>query len=441
MTRDMTTGRPSRLILSFFFPVLLGELLQQVYVLTDTAIVGRFVGVRAFAAISSTGALSSLVVGFVIGLCYGLAVPIAQAFGAGDLPGMRRYFSGAVLLCAAITGLLTLLTVPLTPAILRLLGTPPELTADARIYIRILFGGMGATALYNLASSALRAVGNTRAPLFFLVLSCVGNVLLDLLFVPVLQLGAAGAALATVCAQLIAGLLCAGVIVHRYDALRIHRGEWRPQKARIRYLLAVALPMGLESSLTAIGSVILQRAVNALGTVAVAAVAAGDRVMFALSAPFGAIGATLATYCGQNFGAGRMDRLRRGVRLSLAALLVYCVAAFLMQRACGTALMRLFIDPGEGEILSLAARYLHFACLFFPGFLCIMALRNALLAMGRSRTAMLAGAFETAARLIVALLLIPAFGFAGACAGHPLAWVLGSAFLIPAYLHAVRDLA
>lgn len=438
MVHDMTVGRPLRQIGAFFFPVLVGELLQQVYIMVDTAIVGRFAGVQAFAGIVATGALNSLILGFLLGLCHGFAIPVAQAFGANDPGGMRRYFANAICLSALISVLFAAATVLLTRDILRAIGTPADILDVSAAYIGVIFGGIPFAVLYNLSGSVLRAVGDTRSPLLFLLVSCAVNLALDLLFVAVWKLGATGAALATVIAQMLSGVLCMARIFRKYDMLRIRADEWRPSAACIRRLLGISLPMGSESSLTAVGSIIAQRAVNGMGTMAVAAVGAGDKLMFVLAAPFGAIGATLATYCGQNFGAKRIDRIREGVRESLLALLVYCAAVYALQRAAGTRIAAFLIGPGETEILNAATRYLDIACMFFPGFLCIMVFRNALQGAGYSRVAMLAGAFETTARVVTALWLIPAFGFAGACAAHPLAWGMAVAFLIPAYLVIFR---
>lgn len=438
MIRDMTVGKPIKLIFSFFFPVLVGELLQQVYIMVDMAIVGRFVGVQAFAGIVATGALNSLIIGFLLGLCHGFAIPVAQSFGANNLSGMREYFANAIYLSALISISMAFVTVALTRNILCMINIPNDIFEPSVAYITIIFGGMPFAMLYNLASSVLRSVGDTRSPLFFLVISSVANLLFDLLFVVVWQLGAAGAALATVIAQLLSGVMCLLWIFRKYKILRIHVHEWQLNSTYVRRLLAMGLPMGLESSLTAVGSIIIQRAVNGLGMTAVAAIGASDKVMFVFSAPFGAIGATLATYSGQNFGAKRIDRIRKGVRVSLIVMLAYCAAVYGLQRLAGIWMVALLIDPSEVDILSAAVKYLDIACLFFPGFLCIMIFRNALQGVGYSRVAMLSGVFETATRLLVALLLIPSFGFAGAYTTHPMAWVLATAFLIPAYLLIIR---
>lgn len=438
MVRDMTVGKPIKQIFSFFFPVLLGELLQQVYIMVDTVIVGRFVGVQAFAGIVATGALNSLIIGFLLGLCHGFAIPIAQTFGANDQRGMRKYFANAIYLSALISVGFAFMTVMLVRDILQALGTPGVILDSSVAYITIIFGGMPFAMMYNLSSSVLRSVGDTRSPLIFLVVSCIVNLLFDLLFVVVWKLGASGAALATVIAQMLSGIMCIVRIFMKYKILRIHADEWLPAAACLRRLLSIGLPMGLESSLTAVGSMIMQRAVNGMGMMAVAAIGASDKVMFVLAAPFGAIGATLATYCGQNFGAKRIDRIREGVRVSLIVMLIYCVAVYVVQRSAGMQIVALLVGPGEADVVSAAARYLDIACLFFPGFLCIMVFRNALQGGGYSRVAMLAGVFEAAARVFVALWLIPAFGFAGACASHPMAWGLAVAFLIPAYLVILR---
>ena len=440
MTLDMTAGRPLKLIFRFFFPVLLGELFQQAYNMADTAIVGRFVGVQAFAGVVATGALFALVIGFLLGICYGFAIPVAQCFGANDMRQMRKFFANAIYLAALISAVMTLLTVIYTRDILRLVGTPAEIFEEAAAYISVIFGGMSATMLYNLSSSVLRSVGDTRTPLFLLVLSSFLNIALDLLFILVFKLGVTGAALATILAQLLSGVLCMALIFRKYRILRIHGDEWRPDAACLKRLMNIGLPMALQISFTAVGSIIIQRAVNSMGLTAVAAVGAAEKVMFLFSCPFGPIGATLATYCGQNFGAKRIDRIREGVRASLIVMLVYCAAAYAAQRVFGSRVALLFIDSGEAEILSLLTHYLNISCLFFPGFLCILIYRNSLQGLGYSRVAMLAGIVETAARIFVSFVIVPIRGFSGACATNPAAWCLGAAFLILAYLHTLRKL-
>lgn len=440
MVRDMTRGSPLKLIFGFFFPLLLGNLFQQVYSMADSVIVGRFVGVNAFAGVSATGSLNFFIIGFLLGMCSGCAIPVAQAFGGGDVRSMRRYFANAIYLCGGLAVLMSLVTALAARRILRWIGTPEDILDGAYHYIVIIFAGMTATMLYNMGSGMLRAVGNTRTPLYFLVLSCGVNVALDLLFVVTFRMGVAGAAIATIAAQLLSGVLCMVLIFRRYDVLRIRGDEWRPDPACLRRLCGMGLPMGLQFSITAIGSLILQMAVNSLGSQAVAAIGAGAKIQFIFACPFDAIGATTATWCGQNLGARRIDRVRQGIRLSLAVMCAYSVVACFAARLFGEPLVRLFITASETEIIAATQQYLHTITLFFIPLVFIFVFRNALQGLGYSRLAMFAGLFELAGRSLVAFLLVKPYGFNGAILANPAAWIMANLLLIPAYLTVMRRL-
>ena len=440
MVRDMTEGSPLKLILGFFFPMLLGNLFQQVYSMADSIIVGRFVGVNAFAGISATGSLNFLIIGLLLGMCSGCAIPVAHAFGEGNPEKTRRCFANAIYLCGGLALILSVGTVLFAPQILRLINTPADIMTEAYNYIVIIFAGMMATMLYNLASGMLRAVGNTRTPLYFLVLSCGVNIALDLLFVVTFGMGVRGAAVATILAQLLSGILCMAVIFRRYDVLRICGDEWRPDPATLRELCGMGLPMGLQFSITAIGSMIIQTAVNGLGSVAVAAIGAGAKIQFIFCCPFDAIGATIATWCGQNIGARRLDRAREGVRLSMIIMLLYSMLALFAVRVAGEPLAKLFISGGETKIIASALQYLRMITWFFPALLGVYVFRNALQGMGRSRVAMFAGLFELIGRALVASLLVGPYGFSGVILANPSAWILANLLLIPAYIRATHQL-
>lgn len=440
MVRDMTHGSPLKLIFGFWFPVLLGNLFQQIYNLVDSIIVGRFVGVEAFAGVSATGSLNFLIIGFLLGMCSGCAIPVAQAFGENNPVKMRKYFANAIYLCGGIAVVMSVITALSARSILRWIGTPEDILEQSYRYIVYIFAGMTATMVYNLASGVLRAVGNTRTPLFFLVLSCFVNVALDLLFVVVFKLGVTGAALATVAAQLLSGVLCASLIFRKYDVLRISGSEWKFDAASFKRLSGMGLPMGLQFSITAIGSLILQTAVNGLGSGAVASIGAGSKIYTVFACPFEAIGATVATWCGQNLGAGRIDRVRAGVRDCLLSMSVYAVVALMLIRLFGEPLIRLFITGGEDAIVRNALKQVNLVTLFFIPLLCIFVFRNALQGLGFSRIAMFAGLFEMIGRTVVAFALVRPLGFDGAILANPAAWVMANILLIPAYFSAIRKL-
>lgn len=441
MVRDMTHGSPLKLIFSFWFPLLLGNLFQQVYNLADSVIVGRFVGVKAFAGVSATASLNFMILGLLLGMCSGCAIPVAQAFGENNPRKMRRCFANAIYLCGGLALVMSVVTALLARPILRWISTPEDIMEEAYHYIVCIFAGMFATMLYNLASGVLRAVGNTRTPLFFLILSCLVNVALDLLFVVGFHMGVTGAALATVTAQLLSGALCVWVIFSRYDVLRIRGDEWRPEPEYLRALAGMGLPMGLQFSITAIGSLILQTAVNGLGSDAVAAIGAGGKVYTIFCCPFEAIGATMATWCGQNLGAKRLDRVREGVGAALAVMTVYALLANVAARFAGEPLVKLFITGGSDGIVTQAVKHLRMAVNFFIPLLSIFVFRNSLQGLGFSRIAMFAGLFELVGRAFVAFTLVRSMGFDGAILAHPAAWLMANVLLIPAYFIALRQLA
>ena len=329
MTRDLTSGSPMRLILQFAVPTLLGLLFQQLYNLVDTMIVGKLLGAQALAAVGSTGSINFFVIGFCTGVCSGFAIPVAQRVGAGDISKMRRYVANAAYLCCS----LCLLYLQWPPglgcrSILTLMHTPEDIFDGANAYIFVIFMGIPATFLYNLLAGILRSLGDSRTPVYFLALSSFLNIFLDFALILWFDAGVAGAAIATVISQGISGLACLAYMVKKYPVLRMNREERQLDCRSCKVLCAMGIPMGLQYSITAIGSIILQAAVNALGSTYVAAVAAGAKLFQLLACPFDAMGATMATYCGQNVGACRLDRLGQGIRACSLLGLVYSVLAF-----------------------------------------------------------------------------------------------------------------
>ena len=438
--RDMTTGSPLRQILTFCIPLLIGNLFQQFYSLADSIIVGKMLGTNAFAAVGSTGSLHFLVIGFALGVCSGFTIPISQSFGAGDMAAVRRRCAQAIWLCLATTVLVTVLTYFFTSRILHLTNTPPSLYDDAYTYIFIIFMGTGALVLYNMASSVLRALGDSRTPLYFLIIATVLNIALDILFMGPFRMGVAGAAIATVIAQLFSGLACLLYIRRKLPMLHLTRQDLRPHWREMGYIAGIGVPMGLQFSITAIGSVTLQSAINALGDLAVAGVSTGSKVHNVLGAAFDTVGMAMATYCGQNLGAGKIDRIRTGMRRIMWVGLGYCVAALVAAHFFGPTMALLFIDAAETEVLALAQQFLMIVVLAYPTLLVILVFRNALQGMGYSNAAMLAGLAELVGRVAAAYTFVDLWGYAGTVLAHVLAWILADAVLIPLYLIKIRRL-
>lgn len=439
MTKDMTYGSPARLILGFAIPLLAGMVFQQLYSLVDTMIVGRFLGVAALAGVGATGSINFLVLGFGMGVCAGFAIPVAQCFGAREESRMREYVANGVWISFAFAAVFTLLTVVFCRDILSLMNTPQDCFEEAYDYIVVIFGGIPFLLLYNLLSGYLRSLGDSRTPLFFLVLSSVLNVGLDLLFILVFRMGVLGASLATVVSQGASGLLCLLWIAMKVPALHISGEEWRPRLNRMRTLCAYGVPMGLQYSITAVGCVVLQVAVNSLGSLAVAAMTASTKVLNFLACPFDALGSTMATYSAQNVGASRHERLNRGVFAAVTMGFAYSLAALGVAWFFGRALTALFVTgEGNAALIELSQQYMIANVACYPLLTLVNVVRFSIQGMGFSGFAIIAGVLEMIARSLAGVVLVPAMGFLGVSLGAPLAWVFADAFLIPAYFRCRR---
>ncbi len=441
MTKDMTKGSPARLILGFALPLLAGMLFQQLYNFVDTMIVGRFLGVHALAGVGATGSINFLVIGFCMGICSGFAIPVAQRFGARKEEEMREFAANGALLSLGISALLTVFTVVFCRDILTLMDTPAECFEEAYNYIVVIFAGIPFIVLYNLLSGYLRSLGDSRTPLLFLLLSSALNVVLDLVLILNFHLGVMGAALATVISQAISGLLCLLFIALKAPLLHPAGSEWLPRRQRLMTLCAYGVPMGLQYSVTAIGSVILQTAINSLGAVVVAAFTAGNRVMGFLMCPFDALGSTMATYAAQNVGAHRYERLNKGLLSASLMGCAYSVIALVVSVFLGPAMVRLFVSgEGNAALIEIAHYQLVAGALFFPLLLLVNTVRFTIQGMGFSILAVIAGVMEMLARGMVGALLVPVFGVSGAVLGGPMAWLFADAFLVPAYFLCRRKL-
>lgn len=441
MTKDLTSGNPLRVILLFTLPLVLGNLFQQFYSLADTIIVGRFVGVQALAAVGATGSVNYLILGFVIGLCNGFAIPIAQLFGARDYRDLRRHVANAAWLSLAASVILTAATVSLTRPIMVWMQTPPDIIDDAVIYIGWIFAGIPFIFLYNMVAGIMRAMGDSKTPLLFLLLTSGMNIALDLVFIIVFRMGVLGAALATDLSQAISGALSLWFLYRRFAVLRMKKGEAALCRSACRRLLGIGIPMGLQCSITAIGGVILQSAVNILGSTIVAAVTAAGRTMSILTVPLESVGTSMATYSGQNLGAARMDRIRQGVNSALIITTVYALASLVILHFGDVAILSLFLDvQTEREIVVLAQEYMLWNSLFFIPLGALIVWRYTIQGLGYSALAMSAGVGEMAARTAVGIWLVPVLGYFGAELGNPAAWVAACVILFPAYRWTLRQL-
>ena len=449
MTKDMTKGSPLRLILGFAFPMLLGMLFQQFYNLVDTMIVGKTLGVSALAGVGATSSINFMIIGFCMGICSGFAIPVAQQFGAGKYSELRKYVFNGYVCSAVFAVVMTILSVVFCAPILRLLNTPDDIFMHAYNYIVIIFAGIPTVFLYNIVSGIIRSLGDSKTPVYFLVLSSVINIALDFILILYVKMGVAGAGVATVVSQLIAGVGCTIYMYKKFDILKGTKQEKVISKKHISNLCFIGVPMGLQYSITAIGSTILQAAVNGLGSSYVAAMTAGSKMFNFTCCPFDALGSTMATYGGQNVGAGKIDRLGKGIKAAMLIGAVYSVVALVVLYFSADYIALLFVDAGETAIIELTRRFIMASALFYIPLTGVNVYRFCIQGMGFSVFAILAGSsgalhrrgvFEMLARTLVAILLIPHIGFNGACLANPAAWIAADLFLIPAFIHCCNKL-
>ena len=437
-TKEMTAGAPLPLILNFTFPLLLGNILQQTYSLVDAAIVGKFLGINDLAAIGASTSVVFLILGFCNGCCCGFGIPVAQKFGAKDYKTMRRYVTVGLQLAALMSVAIAVLTSVYCADILRNMQTPEAIFHGAYYYLLVTFIGVPCTFFYNLLSSIIRALGDSKTPFWFLLFSTVLNILLDLFCILVSGWGVLGAGIATVISQGVSAVLC---YFYMYKHFPILRGTADDRKFRLplaKNLLYIGVPMGLQFSITAIGSIMLQSANNALGTACVAAFTAAMRIK--MFCAFESLGIAMATYAGQNYGAGKPERIWQGIKASSLMMLAYaaCTSALLLLASDKISL--LFVDASETEILDNTVLFLHASCYFFPvlGLLCI--LRYTIQGAGYTNLAMFSGVSEMIARTLVSLYAVPVFGFLAVCYGDPAAWIAADLFLVPAFVYVYRKL-
>ena len=429
-----------KLILSFAIPMLFGFLFQQFYNMVDTIIVGKCLGVSALAAVGSTGSINFMIIGFCTGACSGFAIPVAQKFGAGDYVGMRKFVANAGWLSAVFAAVMTTIVGFLCMDILQWMNTPEDIIQGAYDYIFIIFLGIPVTYLYNILAGIIRSLGDSKTPVYFLLLSSLMNIALDFFTILVLGMGVSGPALATVISQGISAVLCLIYMIRHYPILHMKQDEWKPDGRMLRTLCGMGIPMGLQYSITAIGSVVLQTAVNSLGSMAVAAVSTGSKVSMFFCCPFDALGGTMATYAGQNVGAKKLDRIRDGLKAASMIGIAYSLIAFVILFFGGKYIALLFMDADQTEIIGRVAMFLIGNSMFYIPLTFVNVVRFTIQGMGFSTFAILAGVCEMAARSLVGFCLVPVFRFLPACFASPLAWIFADAFWLPAFFHCMKKL-
>lgn len=438
MVNDMTKGTPWKLLLFFSVPLLIGNIFQQLYNMADTVIVGRTLGVQALAAVGATGCISFLILGFVQGVTSGFAVITAQRFGAGDEGGVRRSVATSIILSIFVTIVLTAIAVPAARPMLLLMNTPDDILNDSHSYISVIFAGIIAPVFFNLFSSILRSLGDSKTPLVFLVTASIINIILDFVLILRFDMGVAGAAYATVVSQLLSGFMCLVYSFKKFPILRLKRGDWKFSARFAWSHMRIGLPMAFQFSVTAIGVMILQSALNSLGSTAVAAYTAASKIDQLSTQPLVSYGVAMATFAAQNYGAGKPGRIRKGVlSCSIIAVTSGFLGCILVLIFCPL-LVQLFVGSGQDQVMSMVKTYLHInaVCYFILGLLFVY--RNVLQGIGRSIVPFFAGVFELVTRSIIAFTLLGALGFVSICVAGPAAWISAALPLFIAYVYNLR---
>ena len=438
MERDMTTGAPGKIILNFTIPIFIGNMFQQLYSMVDTIIVGKFVGNEALAAVGSCGTLMFLILGFLIGLTAGFMVITSQHYGSGNMRAMRQSVASAAILSAVISVLMTLCSMLMMKQILHLMNTPEDIYQEAYGYIMVICGGIAAQVLYNLLASILRALGDSKVPLYFLILAAFLNIVLDLVFIIVFHMGAAGAALATVISQGASGILCLVYIIKKVPELHLRKEDWKFGRSMAIWQMKIGIPMALQYSITAIGTIMVQSALNMLGSLSVAGFAAANKIEQLVTQAYVAIGTTMATYCAQNTGAGRIDRVRQGFRAAMVIASIYAVVTGLMARFGGKYLTVLFVSENLPQIMELVDIYMKCIGAVFIPLAVVNIYRNGIQGMGYGLLPMMAGVAELIGRGVVALIAASRKSYVGACLANPAAWLFAGALLLIMYFSIMK---
>lgn len=438
--KDMTVGNPMKLIINFSIPIFFGMIFQQFYCIVDTMIVGRILGVDALAAVGATGSLTFMVIGLCNGIASGFAIPVAQHFGAKDEWGLKLSIANGFYLGIIISVIISALVTVFCYPILGIMNTPADIIDESHKYLAIIFVGIPVTFFYNYFSGLMRSLGNSKTPLYFLLVASVLNIVLDMVCIMVFGMGVEGAAYATVFSQLVAAAGSAIYMWKKYPVFHMNRKERKPDLQCMGVLLYIGIPMGMQYSFTAIGTIVLQVAVNGLGSMYVAASTSAIRVVCFFFTMFDALGATMATYGGQNVGAKKLKRVKKGLWCASLIGSVYAVLTCIILYLTGDKLALLFVDASETELIANIVKYFRIDSVFYIPLALVNTVRFIIQGMGYSMMAVIAGVLEMVARSAVAILLVPILGYTGVCLAGPAAWVMADLFLIPAFYYAYNSL-
>lgn len=438
MERDMTTGKPSKAILSFTIPIFIGNIFQQLYSMVDTVIVGKFVGNEALAAVGSCGTLMFLILGFLVGLTAGFTVVTAQNYGAGNLKAVRQSVVSGAVLSGIVSVVLTVASMLLMKDILRWMNTPADMYREAYGYIMVICGGIVAQVFYNFLAGILRALGDSKNPLYFLICAAILNMVLDLIFIVGFHMGAEGAAYATVISQGISGLLCLIYIIRKVPELHPEREDWKVNRDLAKWQMGIGIPMAFQFSITAVGTIVVQAALNILGSAAAAGFAAASKIEQIVTQAYVAIGTTMATYCAQNMGAGKIGRIRSGIRSATVMGVVYAVITGILIFFGGKYMTTLFVSENLNQIMDYVDIYLKCVGVSFIPLVFVNLYRSGLQGMGFGLLPMTAGIAELVGRSGAALIASGFGSYVGICLASPAAWILAGALLVCMYITIMK---
>lgn len=433
MELDMTKGKPAGLIVRFIIPIILGNIFQQLYSMVDTIIVGRYVGVDALAAVGATGSIMFLVFGFTQGLTTGFTVMTAQRFGAGDREGMKKSIGSAAVLSVIVTVIMTFISMAGMDTLLHWMNTPEDIYDMTKTYIMIICAGIACSVLYNILASILRAIGNSIVPLVLLLVSSLLNIVLDYVLIVYGHMGVAGAAYATVISQGVSGVLCLIYIMWKVPALHVSKKHFILDEQYVKNQLGVGIPMALQFSITAVGTILVQSALNLLGSTVVASYSVSCKVEQLVTQPFCAMGVTMATYCAQNRGINDLERIKKGVKAANIMSAIYAVIIYVLLFPVLPYAIRLFITENVDMVYGYAKIYITICGFFFIALGMIFIYRNALQGCGFGFLPMMGGVVELISRSVAAFVAAKFLSYEGVCFANASAWITAGIFLWIAY--------
>lgn len=422
--KDMTKGNPVKLILAFALPVLLGNLFQQFYTMADTMMVGQFLGVNSLAAMGASTSLANLVIGLASGIAMGTSIMIAQYYGARDEAGMKKATAGCIRLCLISAILMTVVSLLCRRGALSLLNTPDSILSIADGYLVILCAGLPVTMLYNMLASILRAVGDSKTPLYFLIIASITNVVLDYVFIAIFHWGINGAGYATVIAQALSVVLCFLYMKKKYPMFMVTKEDFQMDREVYHRQITMGISMGLMNSIVSLGSVILQSAVNALGEVTIAAHTAARKIVEMFMQPLISIAIADTTFVSQNMGAGKYHRIREGMIRSVLISFVWVLIVIGISYTCIDVCIELLVPADQQEVIQLASFYTRIMCLFYFALAVLFIYRNGLQGLGNGRIPIISSCIEMAVKILATFLLIPYTGYLGVTLAEPIAWCL-----------------